>query len=718
MAVGLLGSLFKVGGKAAGKAMAKGGAKGFKAIAKKSVGKVAKVGTGMGVIDAGLSALTGGDDGDANFNGGVAPKVPALTAPGESAAEKKAEKSAARSKKLLVALEKRVSNLEGAESKVPAIQKPNLNLATSDNEVLGDLTLYLNETNQEIVKNNLVLAEKNENAKKLQLDFAELVKDIDLDEQKEQDEEDVKGKGDTSKPTFLAGIKSFADTDTGQALLGTLLPGIAGGITLLSGAVADAFQGLENMVTGEDEETSGSDIATVAGVGAAGVATAVGASKLKKKIGQKAGQEVGQKAGQEVGEKVTKASLTAAMQNTKKEVSEKVSKKIGKEAITSAIEKVAPKALTKLAGKSIPGLSWIVGGGLALYELMRGDYHGAAIEAASSVGGIVTALPGTVIQIARGVYESVYGVMHQNDPEEETRWPELKEQVDQWVSNWLEEEGEKPVNEEALKSAIDKGIYDKDWLGDSEVDLARVNELTEDEIDAILADDDIDKETHNILVTAKGKKSAQDFIDDVNKNRRGVTHSYTPETADSKASPDTSSTTSGVTQDSMEAAPGAPGISTTTEGVTQDSMEAAPGMTIPDRATAPEVSAAPPTPIVINQSGAAAIADDDIDKETHNMLVMAKSKKSVQDFIDDVNNNRRGVTHSYTPETAPGVTIPDRAVAPNVPTAPPTPIVINQGGADTELRAAMQRQIATAPKKELPENTRPPAMTADTFLSA
>ena len=631
MVAPLLGSLLNIGGKA----MAKGG--GFKSIAKKSLGKVTK---GMGVIDAGLSALTGGDDGDANFNGGVAPKAAALTASGESAAEKKAKASAARSKKLFVALEKRVSNLEGAESKVPAIRKPNLNLATTDNEVLGDLTLYLNETNQEIVKNNLVLAEKNKNAKKLQLDFAKLVEDIDLDEQKEQDEEDVKGKDDTSKPGFLGHIKSFADTDTGQALLGALLPGIAGGITLLSGAVADAWQGLENMVTGEDEETSGSDIATVAGVGAAGVATAVGASKLKKKMGQKAGQEVG--------EKVAKASLTAAMDKSKKEVSEKVSKKIGKEAITSAIEKVAPKALAKLAGKSIPGLSWIVGGGLALYELMRGDYHGAAIEAASSVGGIVTALPGTVIQIARGVYESVYGVMHQNDPEEETRWPELKEQVDQWVSNWLEEEGETPVNEEALKSAIDKGIYDKDWWGDSEVDLARVNELTEDEIDAILADDDIDKETHNILVTAKGKKSAQDFIDDVNKNRRGVTHSYTPETADSKASPDMT----------------------------------IPDVTIPDRATAPEVS----------------IADDDIDKETHNMRVMSESQKRAQDFIDNVNKNRRGVTHSYTPETAP--------------------IVINQGGADTELRAALQNQTATAPKKELPENTRPPAMTADTFLSA
>jgi hypothetical protein len=642
MAIKGIGGLFKVGGKAGGKAMAKGGAKGFKGIAKSVTTKVAKAGTALGAIGVGLDALSSGKK-DADFNGGVAPKAAALTASGESAAEKKAKASAARSKKLLVALEKRVSNLEGAESKVPAIRKPNLNLATADNEMLGDLTLYLNETNQEIVKNNLVLAEKNKNAKKLQLDFAELAKDIDLDEQREQDKEDVKGKGDTSKPGFLSGIKSFADTEVGQSLLSGILPGIVGGVALLGGAVTNAFDSLGDMFSDEDGEgggMDGGDIATIAGVGAAGVATAVGANKLKKKMGQKAGQEVG--------EKVTKASLTAAMQNTQKEVSEKVSKKIGKEAITSAIEKVAPKALAKLAGKSIPGLSWIVGGGLALYELMRGDYHGAAIEAASSVGGIITALPGTVIQIARGVYESVYGIMHQNDPEEETRWPELKEQVDQWVSNWLEEEGETPVNEEALKSAIDKGIYDKDWWGDSEVDLARVNELTEDEIDAILADDDIDKETHNILVTAKGKKSAQDFIDDVNKNRRGVTHSYTPETADSKASPDMT----------------------------------IPDVTIPDRATAPEVS----------------IADDDIDKETHNMRVMSESQKRAQDFIDNVNKNRRGVTHSYTPETAP--------------------IVINQGGADTELRAALQNQTATAPKKELPENTRPPAMTADTFLSA
>jgi hypothetical protein len=79
----------------------------------------------------------------------------------------------------------------------------------------------------------------------------------------------------------------------------------------------------------------------------------------------------------------------------------------GKQAvIQAAIKTIGPKKAASLAGRSLPGVSWLVGGGIAMYQAVQGDYTGAALTVGGSVGGIVTALP---VEIVREVYNAVYG---------------------------------------------------------------------------------------------------------------------------------------------------------------------------------------------------------------------------------------------------------------------------------------------------------------------
>ena len=61
-------------------------------------------------------------------------------------------------------------------------------------------------------------------------------------------------------------------------------------------------------------------------------------------------------------------------------------------------------------------------------------------------------------------------------------------------------EFEKQLDEKlALKSAIDKGIYDHDYIGKSEIDASRLGELTQGELRGILAHDDL-RDSDKLLV--------------------------------------------------------------------------------------------------------------------------------------------------------------------------------------------------------------------------
>ena len=97
--------------------------------------------------------------------------------------------------------------------------------------------------------------------------------------------------------------------------------------------------------------------------------------------------------------------------------------------ITESIAKRLPKAALKATAKSIPGIGLLVGAGGALAALSNGDVAAAGLEAVSGMGSAITAIPATAALLAKEVYEDVYGIKPEDDPEAGTRLTEIKDKV-------------------------------------------------------------------------------------------------------------------------------------------------------------------------------------------------------------------------------------------------------------------------------------------------
>jgi hypothetical protein len=84
------------------------------------------------------------------------------------------------------------------------------------------------------------------------------------------------------------------------------------------------------------------------------------------------------------------------------------------------IEKVAgplvKSAVAKTAIKSIPLVGAAAGGLFAIGKLLQGDVVGAGLEAASGLGGPLTAIPAMVASLARDTYMGVFGMAPESDP--------------------------------------------------------------------------------------------------------------------------------------------------------------------------------------------------------------------------------------------------------------------------------------------------------------
>jgi len=97
--------------------------------------------------------------------------------------------------------------------------------------------------------------------------------------------------------------------------------------------------------------------------------------------------------------------------------------------VKSVVKKLAKpliaKGLGKTALKSIPLAGAAVGGLFAIGRLLQGDWVGAGIEAASGLAGPFTAVPALIASIARDIYQGVYGVQPEADPEFNSRFPEV-----------------------------------------------------------------------------------------------------------------------------------------------------------------------------------------------------------------------------------------------------------------------------------------------------
>jgi len=93
----------------------------------------------------------------------------------------------------------------------------------------------------------------------------------------------------------------------------------------------------------------------------------------------------------------------------------------GKEGIAALIKKAiakrVPKAVGSALGKSVPFLGAAIGVGFALSRLMDGDVVGAGLEAVSGIGSFATAIPATIALVAKDIYQDVYGVKPESDPQ-------------------------------------------------------------------------------------------------------------------------------------------------------------------------------------------------------------------------------------------------------------------------------------------------------------
>ena len=97
-------------------------------------------------------------------------------------------------------------------------------------------------------------------------------------------------------------------------------------------------------------------------------------------------------------------------------VADTATKKIGGSTIKRIVGPIIKKALGSTVLKSIPILGAAVGGLFAAKKLLEGDPVGAGLEAASGLGGPLTAIPAMAASVSRDAYSSIYNVQPERDP--------------------------------------------------------------------------------------------------------------------------------------------------------------------------------------------------------------------------------------------------------------------------------------------------------------
>lgn len=97
-------------------------------------------------------------------------------------------------------------------------------------------------------------------------------------------------------------------------------------------------------------------------------------------------------------------------------VADTATKKIGGSTIKRIVGPIIKKALGSTVLKSIPILGAAVGGLFAAKKLLEGDPVGAGLEAASGLGGPLTAIPAMAASVSRDAYSSIYNVQPEKDP--------------------------------------------------------------------------------------------------------------------------------------------------------------------------------------------------------------------------------------------------------------------------------------------------------------
>ena len=130
--------------------------------------------------------------------------------------------------------------------------------------------------------------------------------------------------------------------------------------------------------------------------------------------------------------------------------------------VKSVVKKLAKpliaKGLGKTALKSIPLAGAAIGGLFAIGRLLQGDVVGAGLEAASGLGGPLTAIPALVASVARDIYQGVYGVQPEADPEFKTRFPEVMSGVKEVAGEVMAPQVEKKGSATGQKNEIPQPV--------------------------------------------------------------------------------------------------------------------------------------------------------------------------------------------------------------------------------------------------------------------
>lgn len=118
--------------------------------------------------------------------------------------------------------------------------------------------------------------------------------------------------------------------------------------------------------------------------------------------------------------------------------------KIGKEAIAKIAKPLVTKSLVKTGIKSIPIVGAVAGGIFALGRLLKGDVVGAGLDAASGLGGPLTAIPALVLSLSRDVYTGAFGVAPETDPQVGPRMALVKGTVEDLAKEALSQKVTRP----------------------------------------------------------------------------------------------------------------------------------------------------------------------------------------------------------------------------------------------------------------------------------
>lgn len=123
--------------------------------------------------------------------------------------------------------------------------------------------------------------------------------------------------------------------------------------------------------------------------------------------------------------------------------------KVGVGAIKKLAKPIIAKALGSSVIKSIPIVGAVAGLGFAAKRLLEGDIVGAGLDAASGLGGPLTAIPALVASTARDVYTNVFGIPPEQDPMAAQRMgmvtSGVKAVVEETLKGGLQESGATPT---------------------------------------------------------------------------------------------------------------------------------------------------------------------------------------------------------------------------------------------------------------------------------